>query len=135
MTVAPQIINRGSWALYIWDLTSTDFVASSTPPLAHRTSKTVDLFKKGAGGWNGSTIAVQGDLGDGEPIGAYAHVENFLTINSVPDTTTLSFSADTTKAYVLLPDVCRVKPVVTAGAPDSDGVRIRLLVTSARPRS
>lgn len=134
MTVAPQIINRGSWALYIWDLKSTDFVALPTPPLAHRTSKTIDMFTLGASNFNGSTIAVQGDLGDGEPIGTYAHIDNFLTVNSVPDTQTLSFVAATTKAFVVLPDVTRVKPVVTAGAPGTDGVRVRLLVTSARPR-
>lgn len=128
MAVTPEFKQGGNWSWFEWILTSADQDAVPTPPIGHRNDKTVDLNEIAAGGFGTGTVQIHGDLQESGP-------GFFKLMNTIPDTTQLSFTANTPEQYLILPNVHRVKPVVTAGTLSADGVRITLLVTSGRELS
>lgn len=126
MAVDPVLHSHGSYTLYVWTLTSADAIAVPTPVLAMRSDKSVDIHGvSDAAGFNTATVEIHGTL-------TLTGSDHFKLQNSVPDTQDLSFTAATDKAYLVLPNVARIKPVVTAGAPGATGIIVELLVTSAR---
>lgn len=129
MAVAPTISFKGSYTRYEWTLTSADQDALPTQPMGSRSDKSVDVHGAStAAGFNGATVEVHGSL-DEDAGGTYK------LLNTVPDTTTLSFTAASTQIFTILPNVLRVKPVVAAGTVGSTGVTVVLLVTSAQSRA
>lgn len=121
MAVA-SVQSKGAFTLYTWLLTAADPTASPTPLLGARSEKTVHVI--GAGGdFNGATVTIEGTLSFAD--------EHYGLLNSVPDTDDLSFTAQT-RPRIVLPNVTRIKPVVT-GTLAGSGVIVRLLVTSAAP--
>ena len=124
MAVDPTVERRGSYILYKWVLTSADQTANPTTRIGAFSEKSVDLQGvSDAAGWNSSTIQLHGI---NHPDGTYK------LLNTIPDTTDLTFTAAASKAFVILPNVLQVKPVVTSGTLGATGVPIYLLVTAAR---
>lgn len=131
MAVIPDVIDDegtptfdGFMVLYRWILTSADYIAEPTPPIPHRAEKTVDVHGgAGAAEFNGCSVAIQGDL-------SLTGAGHFKLLNTIPDTTDLSFTAAAIRPFAILPNVSRIKPVVTSGAPGATGIIVELLVTS-----
>ena len=124
MAVTPTVIARGNYTIYEWVLTSADDIAISTPPIGHRNDKTIDM-NENTGGFSTDTLKIHGDIQEDGP-------GFFKLCNSIPDTQLLSFTANTTTQFHILPNVNRVRPVRTAGTLGINGVRITLHVTSGR---
>jgi hypothetical protein len=124
MAVSPTVLSEDEYHVLLqWTLTSADDVALPSPAFPHRSEKTVDVYEAGGSGWNGATVDVQGDLnktGTGE----------FKLLNSIPHTQDLRFTADSTKQWVILPNVTRLKPVRSAGTLGTAGVIVKVLVVS-----
>lgn len=129
MAVAPTVSMRGSYSRYSWTLTSADQIALPTQPIGSRSDKSIDVHGTStAGGFNGATVELHGSLDEIE-------AGTYKLLNTVPDTVTLSFTAAATQIFTILPNVLRVKPVVTAGTVGATGVTVVLLITSAQSRS
>jgi hypothetical protein len=117
-------LSDGYVTLFTMVLTASDFVADPTPPIGHRGEKTIDVNgTSDANGFNGCTVQIHGDL-------SMSGTGHFKLLNSVPDTTDLSFTAALARSMTILANVNRIKPVITAGAPGVVGITIELLVTS-----
>jgi hypothetical protein len=127
MAVMPESQRHGTYSRYRWVLTSADQEAMSVA-VADRNEKTVQVRGAStAAGFNGATLEIQGSLDAVEPA-------VYDLLNTVPDTLDLTFTAQS-RIYTILPNVLRVKPVVSAGTVGSTGVEVVLLVMSANSRA
>lgn len=123
MAVTAERTQRIGYTEWIWVLTAVDQIALPTPNIFEANEKTVDINGiSDAAGWNGATALWEGSLEKPE-------LEHFKLLNTIPDTTDLTFDAvSQPRLYMILPDAAYVRPRVSVGTLGATGVRFILCV-------